>query len=121
MKILSLITALLIGLSVNAEVIELTDKNAKTELENIITSDKIAVIDAYATWCGPCRNFSPIFEKTSTEMKDIVFMRIDVDKYPKIVKVSALPTVFYISKNKQTIVQGAFGTVEELKSWILSR
>ena len=39
----------------------------------------IAVVDFYATWCGPCKMFGPVFEEVSKE-SNINFVKVDVDK-----------------------------------------
>ena len=44
----------------------------------------IAVVDFYATWCGPCKMFSPVFEEVSSEM-DINFIKINVDENTDII------------------------------------
>ena len=45
------------------------------------TSDKLVVMDFFATWCGPCKMLTPIFESLSKEMSDKVdFAKLDIDK-----------------------------------------
>ena len=47
----------------------------------IRTSDKLVVMDFFATWCGPCKMLTPIFESLSKEMSDKVdFAKIDIDR-----------------------------------------
>ena len=44
------------------------------------TSDKLVVMDFFATWCGPCKMLTPIFESLSKEMSDKVdFAKLDID------------------------------------------
>ena len=45
-----------------------------------IKSGKVVVIDFWATWCGPCRVISPVFEKLANERKEIDFYKVDVDE-----------------------------------------
>ena len=42
--------------------------------------DGIAVIDFFATWCGPCRMLAPVMENVANELTDIAFYKIDVDE-----------------------------------------
>ena len=44
-----------------------------------------AVVDFYATWCGPCKMFGPIFEEVSNE-KDMNFIKLNVDDYSDIAR-----------------------------------
>lgn len=62
--------------------------------------DKPAVVDFYATWCGPCQKIGPILEEVAGEYKDrIVIYKIDVDKAGKVARafnVSSIPAILYI-------------------------
>lgn len=52
------------------------DFNAQLES----AGSKLVMVDFYATWCGPCKVIAPKIEKMSQEFKDVVFMKVDVDK-----------------------------------------
>lgn len=62
--------------------------------------DKPAVVDFYATWCGPCQKIGPILEEVAGEYKDrIVIYKIDVDKAGEVARafnVSSIPAILYI-------------------------
>lgn len=57
------------------------------------------VVDFSAAWCGPCRQFKPIFHETAGEFTGKVeFIAIDVDSFPKLAEkygIEAIPTVIY--------------------------
>ncbi|MFW2332531.1 thioredoxin [Ilumatobacter sp.] len=47
--------------------------------ESTVTADGITLVDFWAEWCGPCRQFGPIFEQTSEEHPDAVFAKVDTE------------------------------------------
>lgn len=49
-----------------------------------IKQDSYSVFDFWATWCGPCRQISPIFEKLSETATDVTFYKVDVDAVPDV-------------------------------------
>ena len=56
-------------------VLTLTEENFNDTVEK----SKILVLDFWATWCGPCRSFAPVFEAAAAKHGDIVFAKIDTD------------------------------------------
>lgn len=65
--------------------------------------DKPAIIDFYATWCGPCRTISPILESIAKEYKDEIYVyKIDTDKEHELAVtfgIKSLPTILFIPIN----------------------
>jgi thioredoxin 1 len=56
----------------------------------------ILVIDWWATWCGPCRAFAPIYEKASDKYSDVVFGKIDTDAEQELAatfEIRSIPTL----------------------------
>lgn len=92
--------------------------NYENEFNKLI--EKEAVVDFYATWCGPCKMFGPIFEETSNEI-NINFVKIDVDKYSDIAReygVMSIPTIILFKEGKEIKRFTGFMSKEDLINFI---
>lgn len=79
-----------------------------------------AVVDFYATWCGPCKMFAPIFESTAAKV-DTPFVKVDVDKYSDIARrygVMSIPTIIRFKDGKETDRFTGFMNEDELEKFI---
>ncbi len=58
--------------------------------------DGIVLIDFWAAWCGPCRQFGPIFERVSERHPDVAFVKVDTEAEPELAQrydVTSIPTL----------------------------
>ena len=79
------------------------NKENKSEYKNIISKGNL-VVDFSADWCGPCKMFGPIFEATSEIVKDIQFVKIDVDAVPEAredFSIQSIPSVVILKDGKE--------------------
>ena len=67
------------------------------EFNNLVEHiEGIAVVDFFATWCGPCQMVSPIIEELGEELTDVKVCKVDVDKEPEIsiqYNIMSIPTL----------------------------
>ncbi|KIO22520.1 hypothetical protein M407DRAFT_245157 [Tulasnella calospora MUT 4182] len=89
------------------------------EFNELINSGKIICIDFWATWCGPCRMISPVFEELSEseDFAEAEFYKVDVDEASDIseeVGIKAMPT-FMVYKDGEKLGELAGADSGKLK------
>jgi thioredoxin 1 len=89
-------------------VTDITDQEFESK---VLKSSTPVLVDFHAVWCGPCKLAEPVLEQLSEEKKDVTFMKMDVDKSPKIPQslgVMSIPTTILFKDGKEVARQSGF-------------
>ncbi|HHT67246.1 MAG TPA: thioredoxin [Erysipelotrichaceae bacterium] len=74
----------------------------KDEFANAIKEGTV-LVDFFASWCGPCRMIAPVLEQLAEENKDLLIIKVDVDKATALAsqyQIQAIPTLMLFKDGK---------------------
>ncbi|MGV4983642.1 thioredoxin [Streptomyces sp. NRAIS4] len=75
--------------------VELTKDN----FDQTVTDNDFVLIDFWAAWCGPCRQFAPVYEKAAVDNPDLVFGKVDTEAQPELAAafgIQSIPTLMIV-------------------------
>lgn len=86
----------------------------KDTFQEVVDNNDIVIMDFWAPWCGPCRSFAPIFEKTAEKNSDIVFAKVNTEEQQELAAhfgIRSIPTLMVF--REQIIIFAQPGALPE--------
>lgn len=82
--------------------------------EKVINNSKPALVDFWASWCGPCKMLSPVVDKVSGQYDGIDFYKVNVDEEPELAReygIMSIPTLILFKDGE--ILDQSVGVLSE--------
>lgn len=76
-----------------------TKELTKENFEEVMSNNDMVVVDFWASWCGPCKSFAPVFESTSEKYPNILFAKVNTEEQMELAghfDIRSIPTLMVV-------------------------
>lgn len=104
-------------------VVTLVDDPAVAEFDALLAQHHAVVVDFYATWCAPCKTYSPRFAQAAREARrrwpgaSVAFVKVDIDRSPELKArygIQSVPTTVVVRRKKGFLGRETMAAAERL-------
>ncbi len=95
----------------------------RKKFEELLKTKELVIVDFFATWCGPCQMFIPVFDKVSSEESNSTLVKVDIDQENELAMesgITGVPTIVAYKNGQEVGRFSGFRPLEELKNFIAS-
>ncbi len=90
----------------------------KDNFDKTITENNIVIVDFWATWCGPCKGFAPVYEEVSNDFSNIVFAKVNTEDEQELAtnfQIRSIPTLMIFKEQIAIFSQAGALTKPDLE------
>ena len=75
-----------------------------SNFDDVVSRNEMVIVDFWASWCGPCTGFAPVFEAASEQHQDIVFGKVNADDEQALAAAFSIRSIPYVMLLREKVV-----------------
>jgi thioredoxin len=76
----------------------------KSNFEDVVSTNELVIVDFWASWCGPCKSFAPVFDAASEQHLDIVFGKVNADSEQDLAAAFSIRSIPFVMLFREKVV-----------------